>query len=86
MGKLLRLGRIAAASWSAALALGVLTPGLVGVHRTVLAAAVTVTVIAYVDYRARDRDLWLRLGLWAGAAQRDAKAQRSVIPARAPVE
>lgn len=37
-------------------------------HRTVVAAASTLTIMAWVDRRASDRDTLIRLGLWTGAA------------------
>lgn len=58
-------------AWLLPFAWLIFAPQSDAVHRTLLALAITSTVILYVDYRAIERDVLLRLGVWAGVGQRD---------------
>lgn len=40
----------------------------ISIHRMLLSGAITATVVYYIDRRATDRDVLMRLGLWTGAA------------------
>lgn len=42
-------------------------------HRTLLSVAMTVSVMLYIDYRATQRDVLLRLGIWTGMGQRNSE-------------